>query len=95
MDIAKGEMVEAELDAMIRRRDEKRREEEGERLVEELWMPSERAYDERRRRQIQAAWYGWHCDQAERHRRTLEALIAHHEGEAEKLLEENGHEKGD
>jgi hypothetical protein len=28
------------------------------------------------------------CDQAERHRRTLEALISHHEGEAEKLLED-------
>jgi len=30
---------------------------------------------------------GWHMDQAERHRRTLEALISHHETKAEKLLE--------
>jgi len=39
---------------------------------------------------------GYHIDQAERHRRTLEALIAHHEGETEKLLqpdEPNGDHK--
>ena len=52
-----------------------------------MWRESVARYNERERRQIRAEWYGWHCDQAERHRRTLAALIAHHEGEAEKLLE--------
>jgi DNA-binding GntR family transcriptional regulator len=45
-------------------------------------------YNERERRQIRAEWYGWHCDQAERHKRTLEALIARHEAEAAKLLKD-------
>ena len=43
-------------------------------------------YNERERRQIRAEWYGWHCDQAERHRRTLEYLVAYHEEQAQKLL---------
>ena len=64
-----------------------------------MWRESVARYNERERRQIRAEWYGWHCDQAERHRRTLESLIAHHEAEAAKLLEDepngNGHhEKG-
>ena len=36
--IAKGEAVEHELDAMIRRRDTQHRETEGERLERELWQ---------------------------------------------------------
>jgi hypothetical protein len=49
----------------------------------------------RERRQIRAAWYGWHCDQAERHRRTLERLVSYHEEQAQKLLEdENETQKG-
>jgi hypothetical protein len=50
-------------------------------------METVKAYNERERRQIRAEWRNYHESQAERHRRTLEALIAHHEGEAEKLLE--------
>ncbi len=95
MDIAQGEKVEAELDHMIRRADERRQLTEGERAEHELWQASVERYNARRRREMRAQWYGWHCDQAERHRRTLEALIAHHEGEAERLLEDepntNGH----
>jgi hypothetical protein len=75
------------LTRFIERRDEKRRQTEGERLEQELWMKTVKAYNERERRQIRAEWYGWHCDQAERHRRTLAALIAHHEGKAQRLLE--------
>jgi hypothetical protein len=50
-------------------------------------METVQAYNERERRQMRAEWYGWHCAQAERHRRTLEALISHHEERAQKLLE--------
>jgi hypothetical protein len=53
-----------------------------------MWRQTVRRFNERERRQIRAEWYGWHCEQAERHRRILEALISHHEGEAKKLLEE-------
>jgi hypothetical protein len=44
LDIEQGERVEHELDAFIRHRDNQRRQTEGERLTEALWMPSERAY---------------------------------------------------
>jgi hypothetical protein len=81
------------LTRFIERRDDKRRQTEGERLEDDLWMETVKAYNERERRQIRAQWYGWHCDQAKRHRRTLAALIAHHEGKAKKLLEDS-EEKG-
>ena len=63
--------------------------ESGESALMALWMETVKAYNERARRQMSAEWYGWHCDQAERHRRTLERLIAHHEGEAQKLMEDD------
>jgi hypothetical protein len=85
VDVAHGESVEKELTAFIERRDRRRRQTEGERRIEKAWMKSERRYEDQRRREIRAAWYGWHLDQAERHRRTLEGLIAHHEAEAERL----------
>jgi hypothetical protein len=93
VDIAHSEAVEAELDAMIRRRDEKRREEEGQRRVEELWMPSERAYFERLEEQKRAERREFHEARAARLRNTLEELIARHEEQARKLLE--GSEEGD
>jgi hypothetical protein len=89
--VARGEMVEAELDRMIERRSLKGETDPDEQ--EDLWVESLRRYQEREMREIRAEWYGWHCDQADRHRRTLEALIAHHEGEAQKLLE-NSEDKG-
>jgi hypothetical protein len=83
--VARGEMVEAELNRMIEKRSRKGEQDPNER--EDLWVESFRRYQERERRQMRAEWYGWHCDQAERHRRTLEALIAHHEDAAQKLCE--------
>ena len=77
--------AEAEIDRFIERRAQKAETDLDER--EDLWVESVRRYQERERRQIRAEWYGWHCDQAERHRRTLAALIAHHEDEAQRLLE--------
>ena len=68
--------------AFIERRDRQRRQSEDERRTEAAWMESERRYEEKRRRENRAAWYVWHLDQAERHRRTLEALIARHETQA-------------
>jgi len=84
----RGEIVEAELDRFIRTRHDKRVANEGERPALEAWMESERRYEEQRRQENRAAWYGWHLDQAERHRRTLEGLITHHETQAERLCEE-------
>ena len=79
------EAAEAQINAFIERRAQKGETDPDER--EDLWVASVARFNEARTRQIRAQWYGWHCDQAERHRRTLAALIAHHEGEAEKLLE--------
>jgi hypothetical protein len=88
VDTARAEAVEADLDRFIRRRHDRRVADEGERPANEAWMESERKYDENRRRENRAAWYGWHLDQAERHRRMLEDLIAHHETQAKRLCEE-------
>jgi hypothetical protein len=93
-EIARGYQVEADLEKFISQRHEKRVQTEGERLEEEMYSVSVRRYQECERRQIRAERYGWHCDQAERLRRTLEALIAHHEQQAEKLCEETEPPKG-
>src|SRR5215213_5257326 len=86
-DIATGEKVEHKLDACFRKRDKERRRTEGERPEEEAWKESVRRYEAARDahlRQECAAKY--HTAQAVRHRATLEALVAHHEAEAEKYL---------
>jgi len=87
MDVAHGELVEKELTAFVAKRGKQRRQAEGGRRIEEAWMESERRHNEKRERENRAAWYGWHLDQAERHRRTLEGLIKHHETQAERLCE--------
>jgi hypothetical protein len=88
MDVAHGEMVEKQLDAMIERRARKGDVDPDER--EELWKVSVRAYTARRREEMRAAWTSYHEGQAERHRRTLQDLINHHESQAAKLCEGEG-----
>jgi hypothetical protein len=88
MDLAHGEMVEKQLDAMIQRRARKGEMDPDER--EELWKASVRRYYAGKREEMRAAWTAFHEGQAERHRRTLESLIAHHETQAAKLCEGEG-----
>jgi hypothetical protein len=95
VDIAHGEKVEAELNALITRRDDKRRETEGERAAEAMWAESERRHAEQRRAANRSAWASFHRAQAERHRATLTDLIAHHQAEAAKYAENNGHHEED
>jgi hypothetical protein len=85
VDVMRGEMVEKELEAMIQRRARKGDVDPDER--EALWQQSVRAYTARRREEMRAAWAAFHEGQAERHRRTLEGLITHHETQAAKLCE--------
>jgi hypothetical protein len=92
--LARSEMVEKELDTLIRRRDGQRRQTEGERRTEELWAESAARYNEQRRLQARYEWHLYHVGQAERHRRTLEELVRHHETEAAKLLGEDRGEGG-
>lgn len=83
MDVAQGERAEVELDAFIERRSRKGDVDPDER--EELWKESVRRYTARRREEMRAAWCEHHQGQAARLRTTLEALIARHEAEAERL----------
>src|SRR5215203_3254442 len=75
VDISHGEKVEGELDILISRRHEKRVGSEGERQAEELYEASCRVYSAKREQERRAEWAAYHRQQAERARRTLEALI--------------------
>ena len=89
MDVARADAAGAELDRLISKRaSQDRRPDPDEQ--EELWKASVRAYTARKREELRVAWASYHEGQAERHRRTLEDLIAHHEAQAAKLCEGEG-----
>lgn len=83
-DISAGEQVEKELDNLIRRRDDRRRETEGERRERDLCAESEERHAEQRREANRHAWHAFHRGQAARHRAVLESLVDHHEEQARK-----------
>ena len=85
MDIARSEVVEADLDRLLERRSRKGDVDPDE--AEEIWKESVRRYNARRREEMRAAWTAFHEEQAERHRRTLEDLISRHEAQAARLCE--------
>jgi hypothetical protein len=88
VDASCTEAADAGLVRMIERRSKK-----GEVDPDELepgYMESVRRYNARRREEMRAAWASYHEGQAERHRRTLQDLIAHHETQAAKLCEGEG-----
>ena len=78
--------VDLELDRLISKRASQDRRPDSDEQ-EELWKASVRRYTARRREELRAAWTSYHEGQAERHRRTLQDLIAHHEEQAAKLCE--------
>jgi hypothetical protein len=78
-----AQMVELLLDDMIQRRARKGDADPDER--EQIWRASVRVHTARRREEMRAAWCEHHRGQAARLRTTLEALIARHEDEAERL----------
>jgi hypothetical protein len=80
VDIARGEMVEAEVNRLI----EKRAALEDPEAKEELWQQSVRRYNARRQEEMRAAWCEHHQGQAARLRTVLEELIAGHEQQAER-----------
>ena len=87
MDVSWGEAVEHELKRLIEKRHGQSATEESHRPSEELWQASVERYNSERERKLRAAWCSYHRDQAARHRRTLEALIACHEEAAARLIE--------
>ena len=82
MDIARGEMVEKELDGMIERRSRQKDSDEE----SELWRESVRAYAACREEEMRAAWCEYHQEQAARLKAVLEGLISRHEAGAERYL---------
>ena len=99
MDITRAEWVEKELDHLIERRARERIRENGRTASQDaatareaLWKASVSRYQEQRLIQARLEWHAYHSGQADRIRRTLEQLIAHHEEQARKLLE--GTEEG-
>jgi hypothetical protein len=83
VEIARGELVEKEIDVMIERRSRMMDPDEE----SEFWQKSVDAYNEKRQKIAHLEWHRFHCGQAERHRRTLQALIEHYEEEAAKLMD--------
>jgi len=87
VDVARADTVDAELDRLISKRaSQVLRPDPDER--EEGYMESVRRFNEKRRQMARLEWQAFHCGQAERHRATLQALIQHHEEQAERYREQ-------
>jgi MoaA/NifB/PqqE/SkfB family radical SAM enzyme len=80
VDIARGEMVEKELDAMIERRSRKGGVDPDER--EELWKESVRRYNTRRREENRIAW----CEYFSRLAGSLRARAEEYDRRAQTLM---------
>jgi hypothetical protein len=80
VDVARGEMVEKELDAMIVRRSRQKDPEEA----SELWQESVRRYNARRQEENRLAW----CDYFERLAACLRARAEEYDHRAQALLED-------
>jgi hypothetical protein len=85
MDVAHGEMVEKQLDALIQRRARKGDVDPDE--AEEIWKESVRRYNDRKQQLLRNEWCEYHQGQAARLRAVFEPLIARHEEQAAKLME--------
>lgn len=59
---------------------------DGDALLEPSYAASVRRFNARREEENRQAWAAFHESQAERHRRTLQQLVADHEHKAMKLL---------
>lgn len=79
-----AEAAEAQIDAFISRMDTKRRDTEGERLEEELWVDSARRHAAKLREAARVEWTAYHEHLARLHR----ALADEHEAKAEKLMQD-------
>jgi hypothetical protein len=88
VDIGWGEWVEHELNRLIERRHDQRTSTEGHRPSEEMYEESIRRYREQMHAAARTKWHLHHTAQAERLRRTLEALANHHEEQAAKLIDQ-------
>ena len=82
--VSRGEMVESELDGLIRRRHDHRAAENGHRPSEELYMESVRRHHAQRQEALAWEWLRYHVARQRAHRKTFALLDAHHESEIQK-----------
>ncbi len=87
LDAAKTNIVEAELDSFVARRDQQRRRDEGERPAEEIWAESIRRHHARQQRELAWEWLRYHVARQRAHRKTFALLDAHHEAEIQRYSE--------
>lgn len=73
-----------ELERLVVKRHDPR---DGDALLEPTYAASVRRYNAKVQAVLREQWAEWHREQAERHRATLECLIADHEQAAADLLE--------
>lgn len=78
METASAEREQGRLGNLERRHDPR----DGAEMLDPDYAASARRYHERLREENRAAWQGWHLEQAERIRRTAEALVAEHRRKA-------------
>jgi hypothetical protein len=84
MDVARADTVDAEFGRLISKRaSQDRRPDPDE--IEPSYVESVRRFNARREQEMRAAWCEHHQGQAARLRTTLEALIASHEEQAERV----------
>jgi hypothetical protein len=82
--VARGEMVESDLDRLITKRDKERRRDRGEREREALWAASVRRHHARRRQELAWEWLRHHERQLNNQRTTFAILERHHRQEIAK-----------
>jgi hypothetical protein len=80
-----AEAAERDVDRFIERRDEKRRQTEGERLEESLWMKTVEAYNKRAREGMLWEKLRYHEALIQSHSSTFELLIGRHRDEVARL----------
>jgi hypothetical protein len=86
VDVARADVVDAELERFIgRRASQDTRPDLDE--EEESWKASVRKHNARVHEENRAAWCEYHRQQAERHRGFLEVLVSYHERRAMELGE--------
>ncbi len=84
MDVARADTVDRDLERLLVTRASQDTTPDPTTL-EPGYLESVRRFNARVRAENRAAWLEYHLDQARRHRCVLEALVARHEREAERL----------
>jgi hypothetical protein len=96
--VSRGEMVEKELDGLIRRRHDHRVAEEGERPLHDAWYEGERKWEALREQRNRDAWIAFYLSQATAAERNGQLIAAENRARAERLMQDeamlglNGHE---